>query len=74
MSAGLYVSFLLYPDCRKLFPWCVVDYLNIISVEDRFDRQVSIEAGICLIIFGGGGRDWVPYVCTVFGRRVYGKV
>ena len=53
MSVGLYVSFLLNPDCRKLFSWCVVDSLNIVSVEDRFDRRVSIEARICLVIFGG---------------------
>ena len=57
---GLYVIFLLYPDCRKLLSQCVVDSLNVVLVEDRFDRRVSIEAGICLIIFGG---DWIPYVC-----------
>ena len=71
MSVGLYVSFLLYPDCRKLLSQCVVDSLNIVSVEDRFDRRVSIEAGICLIIFGD---DWILYVCTAFGHWVYGKV
>ena len=48
-----YVSLLLYPDCGKLSSWCVVDSLNITSVEDRFDRRVSIEAGKCLIIFWG---------------------
>ena len=46
MSVGLYDSFLLYPDCRKLFSQCVVDTLNIVSVEDRFNKRVSIEAGI----------------------------
>ena len=71
ICVGLYFSFLLYPDCHKLSSEHVVDSLNIISIEDRYDRQVSIEAGICLIIFGG---DWILYVCTVFGYQVYGKV
>ena len=53
MSVGLNDNFLLDPDCVKLFSYCVVDSLNIVSVEDRFERGVSVEAGICLIIFGG---------------------
>ena len=52
VSVGSYDSFLLYPDCRKLFSQCVVACLNIVSVDDRFERRVSIEAGTCLIIFG----------------------
>ena len=59
MSVGLYDSFLLYPVCRKLFSYCVVDSLNIVSVEYRFERRVSIEAGIWLIIFGG----WLDSAC-----------
>ena len=62
VSVGLYVSFLLYPDCRKLSLLCAVDSLNIISIGNRFDRQVSVEAGICLITFGG---DWILYLCIV---------
>ena len=66
---GLYVIFLLYPDCRKLLSLCVVDSLNVVLVEDRFNRRVSIEAGICLIIFGG---DWIPHVCMyVCTKYVY---
>ena len=44
--------FLIVSRLRQLFSQCVVDSLNIFSVEDRFDRRVFIEAGICLMIFG----------------------
>ena len=49
----LYINywFLIVSRLRQLFSQCVVDSLNIFSVEDRFDRRVFIEAGICLMIF-----------------------
>ena len=38
----------------------VVACLNIFSLEDSFDKRVSMDIGICLIMFGG----WLLLVCT----------
>ena len=46
MTVGLYVSLLL---SQIIFVVFCRNYLDIILVEDKFDRQVSIEAGVCLI-------------------------